>query len=293
MKKFIILIPVYNDWKSLFKLLENINREITNQNNRISVLVVNDKSKEEITNNTINFSNFQSVRIINLKKNSGHGHAIATGLKYINNNMKYDYVIPMDGDGEDRPEELKKFFDVVNTASPNVITANRVKRSEGSIFQTCYRIHKFLTYFMTGKMIKFGNYSCLSTTAVQKILSNGSIWLSYSGSVAKNFSSVSFIESVRGTRYFDPSKMNFINLVKHSLNISATFKETIFLRAAILGMLLTFAAHYTTSYLLIAAALTWILMLYMFFLSKNDDLKKLQASSDNIGEIIILYEKKN
>lgn len=293
MKKFIILIPVYNDWKSLFKLLENINREITNQNNRISVLVVNDKSKEEITNNTINFSNFQSVRIINLKKNSGHGHAIATGLKYINNNMKYDYVIPMDGDGEDRPEELKKFFDVVNTASPNVITANRVKRSEGSIFQTCYRIHKFLTYFMTGKMIKFGNYSCLSITAVQKILSNGSIWLSYSGSVAKNFSSVSFIESVRGTRYFGPSKMNFINLVKHSLNISATFKETIFLRAAILGMLLTFAAHYTTSYLLIAAALTWILMLYMFFLSKNDDLKKLQASSDNIGEIIILYEKKN
>lgn len=293
MKKFIILIPVYNDWKSLFKLLENINREITNQNNRISVLVVNDKSKEEITNNTINFSNFQSVRIINLKKNSGHGHAIATGLKYINNNVKYDYVIPMDGDGEDRPEELKKFFDVVNTASPNVITANRVKRSEGSIFQTCYRIHKFLTYFMTGKMIKFGNYSCLSITAVQKILSNGSIWLSYSGSVAKNFSSVSFIESVRGTRYFGPSKMNFINLVKHSLNISATFKETIFLRAAILGMLLTFAAHYTTSYLLIAAALTWILMLYMFFLSKNDDLKKLQASSDNIGEIIILYEKKN
>lgn len=293
MKKFIILIPVYNDWKSLFKLLENINREITNQNNRISVLVVNDKSKEEITNNTINFSNFQSVRIINLKKNSGHGHAIATGLKCINNNMKYDYVIPMDGDGEDRPEELKKFFDVVNTASPNVITANRVKRSEGSIFQTCYRIHKFLTYFMTGKMIKFGNYSCLSITAVQKILSNGSIWLSYSGSVAKNFSSVSFIESVRGTRYFGPSKMNFINLVKHSLNISATFKETIFLRAAILGMLLTFAAHYTTSYLLIAAALTWILMLYMFFLSKNDDLKKLQASSDNIGEIIILYEKKN
>jgi Glycosyl transferase family 2. len=68
MKKFIILIPVYNDWKSLFKLLENINREISNQSNRISVLVVNDKSTEEITNNTINFSNLDYVRIINLKK---------------------------------------------------------------------------------------------------------------------------------------------------------------------------------------------------------------------------------
>jgi len=68
MKKFIILIPVYNDWKSLFKLLENINREISNQSNRISVLVVNDKSTEEIANNTINFSNLDYVRIINLKK---------------------------------------------------------------------------------------------------------------------------------------------------------------------------------------------------------------------------------
>jgi len=204
--------------------------------------------------------------------------------------MSYDYVIPMDGDGEDRPEELIKFFDIVNTSLPNIITANRVKRSEGSIFQTCYRIHKFLTYLMTGKMIKFGNYSCLSTLAVQKILSNGSIWLSYSGSVAKHFSSISFIESVRGTRYFGPSKMNFINLIKHSLNISATFRETIFLRTAILGMLLTLAAHYTTSYLLISAILAWVFMIYMFFLSKNDDLKKLQASSDNISEIITLYE---
>ena len=69
MKKFIILIPVYNDWKSLFKLLENINREISDQSNLIiSVLVVNDKSTEEITNNTINFSNLDYVQIINLKK---------------------------------------------------------------------------------------------------------------------------------------------------------------------------------------------------------------------------------
>ena len=70
MKKIIILIPVYNDWKSLFKLLENINREISDQSNLIiSVLVVNDKSTEEITNNTINFSNLDYVQIINLKKN--------------------------------------------------------------------------------------------------------------------------------------------------------------------------------------------------------------------------------
>ena len=69
MKKIIILIPVYNDWKSLFKLLENINREISDQSNLIvSVLVVNDKSTEEITNNTINFSNLDYVQIINLKK---------------------------------------------------------------------------------------------------------------------------------------------------------------------------------------------------------------------------------
>ena len=46
--KIIILIPVYNDWQSVFKLLENIDVQIKDWDAEVSVLIVNDASKEEI-----------------------------------------------------------------------------------------------------------------------------------------------------------------------------------------------------------------------------------------------------
>ena len=47
MNKFIILIPVYNDWKSVFKLLQAIDLEIANWDAEVSVVIVNDASKRD------------------------------------------------------------------------------------------------------------------------------------------------------------------------------------------------------------------------------------------------------
>ena len=160
MKKYIILIPVYNDWRSVFKLIENIDLQINNET--IDVIIVNDASTENFDNNQKQFSKINSVKIINLIKNGGHRKAIPTGIKYCQENLEYDYIIPMDGDGEDRPEELKDFFNQVQELQPEVITATRVKRSEGFLFKFLYSIHKIFTHLITGKLIKFGNYTCLS-----------------------------------------------------------------------------------------------------------------------------------
>ena len=292
MKKYTILIPVYNDWESVSQLIKNIGLEIPKENSDVSIIIVNDNSTEEMSMKDLNLSNLKSVQILNLLKNGGHCHAIATGIKYIHEKIDFDYIIPMDGDGEDRPEELKKIFELMETSSPEIITANRVKRSEGPLFQFCYQIHKILTYLMIGKIVKFGNYSCLSKQAAMKMLSNGSLWLSYSGSVVKNFPSMSHINSIRGKRYFGPSKMNFAKLIVHSLNISAAFREIIFIRSTLLVMFFSYAAHATTSsYFLIPAMLSWVFMLFMFYLSRNDDLKKLDASSSNIKDLTTLYKR--
>ena len=84
-----------------------------------------------------------------MKKNQGHARCIATGLKYIYEKEDFDYVIPMDGDGEDRPDEISLLLDKINNNPNMLITANRVKRSEGVIFRFCYAIHKFLTFVFT------------------------------------------------------------------------------------------------------------------------------------------------
>ena len=59
MKKYIILIPIYNDTDSASELIKNIDYEITNQNCEISVLLVNDASKETIEFNNLNLANIK------------------------------------------------------------------------------------------------------------------------------------------------------------------------------------------------------------------------------------------
>ena len=141
-----ILIPIYNDWQSVFKLLENIDSEITGLDAEVSVLIVNDASTEQRSEVNLNLNNLKSVQVINMKKNRGHARCNATGLKYINEKEDFDYVIPMDGDGEDRPEELISLIEKAKEYSDTVITADRIKRSEGFFFniRTLQFLHKIM-----------------------------------------------------------------------------------------------------------------------------------------------------
>ena len=101
-----------------------------------------------------------------MKENKGHARCNAAGLKYINEKEDFDYIIPMDGDGEDRPEELSLLIEKIKEYPNTVITADRVKRSEGFIFKFCYLVHKYLTLVFTGQTIKYGNYTCLPKSVV-------------------------------------------------------------------------------------------------------------------------------
>ncbi|MEK9716992.1 MAG: glycosyltransferase family 2 protein [Pelagibacteraceae bacterium] len=289
MKKFIILIPVYNDWQSVFKLIEKIDEQINNET--VDVIIVNDASTDTSENNKNNYLKLHSVKIINLKINGGHRKAIATGLKYCKENLEFDYIIPMDGDGEDRPEELVDFFNKVQNSSSEVTVGIRVKRSEGILFKFLYAVHKIFTQIITGKVIRFGNYSCLSKSAVEKLLSSGSLWLSFSGSVAKNFPKFETIQSIRGSRYFGPSKMSLFKLLLHSFRISSVFKVAVFLRMSLFIFLFLFLT-YSLSLNFIGFVLAGLIVLILvIYLSVDDDINKLNNSLENIKDLTNIYSR--
>jgi len=183
--KIKILIPIYNDWQSVFKLLENIDSEITGLEDEVSAIIVNDTSTEQRPEFNYSLNNLKSVKVINMKENRGHARCNAAGLKYINEKEDFDYIIPMDGDGEDRPEEIKLLIEKAKDYPDTVITANRVKRSEGPMFKLGYQVHKYLTYIFTGQSIKFGNYTCLPKSVVAKMVEEAATWSSFSGSLTK------------------------------------------------------------------------------------------------------------
>ena len=231
--KIKILIPVYNDWQSASKLVDEINNLSINPKFQLSIIIVNDASTHDRLSEDKNLENIYSFKIMNMKKNQGHARCIAVGLKYIYNKEDFDYVIPMDGDGEDRPEEIEEFLKQIENTYGKPIVGLRVRRSEGLLFQVCYKIHKLITYTFTGKSIKFGNFTCLPKATVEKLINDKSTWNSFSGSLMKVENDLISLPSTRGTRYFGPSKMSFYNLIKHSLSIISVFKKTFLIRSAI------------------------------------------------------------
>jgi len=231
--KVVILIPVYNDWQSVSKLLDEINNLSVSSEFQISVIIVNDASNHDRQEENKNLENINSIKILNMKTNQGHARCIATGLKYINEKEDFDFVIPMEGYGEDRPEEIIEFLNKIKISNNEPIVAERVKRSENLIFKICYQVHKLITLTFTGKYIKFGNFTCLPKTTVQKLINEKSTWNSYSGSLKKVENNLLSVPSTRGTRYFGPSKMSFYNLIKHSLSIISVFRKTFLIRSAL------------------------------------------------------------
>ena len=289
MSKITILIPVYNDWQSVFKLLENINSEISTLEFEFSAIIVNDASTESRPELLINLNNLKSIQVINMKENKGHARCNAAGLKHINEKEDFDYVIPMDGDGEDRPEELNLFIEKIKEYPKTVVTANRIKRSEGFLFKLCYLAHKYLTLIFTGQTIKYGNYTCLTKVVVNRIVNEPATWSSFSGSLAKIVKDRKSISSERGTRYFGPSKMSFINLLKHSLSIIAVFKTTLLIRSVLFLFAYLFLMIGKISIITIIPVIAvFIMMISVIILSRRENVSELSNSLDNIEKIDIL-----
>ena len=285
MKKIKILIPVYNDWESLIKLLDEINKVITDiKNTEFDCMIVNDAS-------TIKFpeikvpKNIKKIEIFNMKENRGHARCNAFAIRYLSKKNDFDHLIVMDGDGEDRPEEIKYLVNQALEDQEVSVVAKRVKRSEGFLFQILYEVHKLITLVFTGKQINFGNYSCLTKKDVVTLSQQESLWSSFSGTLKKSISRLNTINSIRGSRYFGPSKMSLFNLVIHSFSIIAVFKSQVFLRGLIFGILIYFFKSIlinSTTYLILALT-TFLALIYLnSFRESIEDFVKSEENVDNV-----------
>ena len=287
--KIKILVPIYNDWQSASKLLDEIDNNILDLDHEISVIIINDASTHDRQEEQKDFKNIHSIKILNMNINQGHTRCIATGLKYIFEKEDFDYVIPMDGDGEDRPEEIKEFINQIQNSDDKPIVGKRVKRSEGLFFKLCYEFHKLITLTFTGKSVKFGNFTCLPRVTVEKMINEKATWNSFSGSLVKIEKDLFEIPSIRGNRYFGPSKMSFMNLLKHSLSIISVFKKAVLFRSAFFIVIYIFLIK---SYASILTSFPLVLLLAMIYsisslaLRENmDEYDKALSTINNIDQI--------
>ena len=284
--KIKILIPIYNDWQSVFKLIDEINDLSISPEFQVSIIIVNDASNHDRPEEKKKLDNIYSIKILNMKKNQGHARCIATGLKYIYEKEDFDYVIPMDGDGEDRPEEIKEFLNHIKNSNNKPLVGERIKRSENLLFKICYQLHKLLTLTFAGKSIKFGNYTCLPKITIEKMINEKATWNSFSGALIKVENNFISIPSIRGNRYFGPSKMSFYNLIKHSLSIISVFRKTFLIRSALFIILYILFIKSNASVITAVPLIFLLIAVYSISnLALRENMEEFQNSLENINNV--------
>jgi len=228
MKKIVILIPVFNDWEPVTQLIKEI-RNVTHSLTEIdfNFVLINDCSEES-------FQNYQfpqeEILIINLIRNSGHQKSIAIGLSYIVQE-KFDFVIVMDSDGEDKPEDIIRLLQKSEqNNNDSIIFARRTKRKEGLIFRKFYWLYKVIFKILTGKEINFGNFSLLPYKYAERVVHLSEIWNHYAGGILKSRFPIQTVLAEKGKRLAGKSKMNFTALVMHGLSAISVYLDTVVIR---------------------------------------------------------------
>ena len=274
-KRHIILIPVYNDEKSLNKLLKNIDGHIeTLVGFETEILILDDKSAEKINLESSRFKNLKKIAILRVKENIGSQKVIAIGLNYLRNIKENFFITVMDSDGEDNPAEISRMLEFASKNSDSVITSNRKSRSEPLIIKVLYRLHLFITFLFSFKWITFGNFTTFNSINLKNILNDNSSWLAYSSSVIKNCK-IKRLYAKREKRYFDKSKLGLLKLIEHSIRVNSVFSN----RATLISILyiainyLIFSIKIFTFLIIISIILFNILIYLVKFIHSIKNIK--------------------
>ena len=255
----VIIIPIYNDWKSLNKLLSEINATL-DDSDLYKVLIINDCSTQAIDIKSNNLDKVKEIKVLSLNQNLGSQKSISVGLNYLKSLNENFYITIMDGDGEDDPSEIKQMFSIAQKNLDCVVTSHRIDRKENFLIKFSYKLHLIISFFFTFHWISFGNFTCFNSNNLTKLNLND-VWYAHSAAVIKNCK-IKKIYSSRQKRYFESSKVNFIKLIEHSLRIISVFYN----RVAISSLLLIFTFQiFTFKFVFLLSALILFLNLLVLF----------------------------
>lgn len=126
--EYSVIIPVFNESKSLCELLERISSvfQLMNKKGQFEIIFVDDGSTDDSRQILREFSQAKSyVRSIFLRKNFGKSFALTAGFI----RSTGSYIITLDGDLQDRPEEIPKMISKINEGY-DLVTGWRERRRD-------------------------------------------------------------------------------------------------------------------------------------------------------------------
>lgn len=242
-----IIIPILDDWECAFVLCRMLNRTFDSfPEYSVSVMFVDDGSRIRPKLSEFEVSSLKEVEILCLLGNVGHQRAIALGLCFVQFNRPCDTVVVMDGDGEDRPEDVPKLLKALEgDESSLAVFAQRQARLESVSFRAGYVMYKTLHRILTGLPIRFGNFSALRFSALPRLTMKPELWVHYAATALLSRIPFNALPLNRGKRLGGDSKMRLETLVYHgfsAISIYPTLNVRILVGSFVISLLLILIA---------------------------------------------------
>lgn len=226
----IVVMPVYEDRPSATQLMQMLAKHC---DTKPYVIAVEDGSvRDPLTVAAITDAGL-SGEVLHLARNMGHQRAIAVGLAYVAAHFEAEAVVVMDSDGEDRPESIGPLVQALAASAVDVVVAQRRKRSETLGFRTFYMIYRTVFKLLTGRTIRFGNFTALSARAVRRLAAMQELWVHFAASLMVSRLRIGAVATDRGKRYAGRSQMNFVSLSLHGLRSIMVFAEDCLVRVGL------------------------------------------------------------
>lgn len=229
-----VLLPVFNDWAALRKLLGPLDAVLAEHNLPVHVLVVDDGSTQPVPAGPLvdQPRAITVVEVLHLRRNLGHQRAIAIGLAYLEaERPASQLVVVMDSDGEDDPRDIPRLIARSEQLDRHaMIFAERTKRSESLVFQVCYHLYRLCHRILTGRGVRVGNFSVIPRRRLSSLVATSELWNHYAAAAFTSRQPYETIPTSRARRLDGRSKMNFVGLVIHGLSAISVYSDTIGVR---------------------------------------------------------------
>jgi len=166
-----VVSPVYNAEKLVDALVQRIAESVSKITSDFEIVLVDDFSPDNSwTKIKENCAKHSFVKGIKLSKNFGQQHALAAGME----NAKGEWVVIMDCDLQDRPEEISSLYNKANEGF-DIVLASRVQRRDDIVKKMLSKYFYAVLGYLTGTKQDdtVANFAILNKKVVEAIKSMG------------------------------------------------------------------------------------------------------------------------
>lgn len=241
-KTCVVLMATYGDWLSIAHIIPKLDEVLLRFGLKGRVIVVDDSSIDmqgiEILP-SLSLSAIETIDKIQLGSNQGNQRAMAVGIAYVARHMPCDYLVAMDSDNEDKPEDVAALLHACQAhGNRKIVFADRTKRSENRSFRFFYALYQRIFTLMTGKSISVGNFCVIPGHFSSRIAHIGELWNHFSVSILRSGLPHEKIPTERGVRLFGQGKMSLTKLIVHAFSGFSIHADIIAVRVMLFASML-------------------------------------------------------